>query len=832
MQSQKIIPNIWSYLLLQSGILVIWVPLFCLLASASQFPLFFSEVWIWVNIFLFGAAFILFLLFGIIVAWTYITYRKEQYIFESTKIIYNSGTLFSDNTTEVKVDKITQVSVVFPFWQYLIFKTGYISIKTAGSSGSEILLKHVDKSLEIYEGIQDLMRNNGYHLTKDTLVQEARPHILGIIGDIWSRAFSTIIILLYILFSIIFGDNGEDNIDYSEIVSMVDFTLINSIIGSIIVIGIFIYIAIAYLDLRRRKYEVFTDSIFYTEGFLTKHYSFLPMERVADIENRQSFLSRILGLHDLVISSEWSNNSVVFKNMTWGEQMIKNIKYLKSQITMQPQSAIATDTSVWENSILHEDLVGYTDTVEAAPQYNNEFRATYKMYPLKVFLWTIILAIIAVFAGIFLWGEIAGSLIVFIIIFSISSIIQFFFTDYVVDTSTIEKKFHFLSKRHSSFTVDKISGVVIRESLLDRMLGSCSIVFWSIASGSNITFSNIKKTPTLENDILQKVGIYIDISEKKNLDVKLNLIEYIKHSFFWVLVLLFVIITITVISILLEVSTSAEDTPFSFIAVWIYVIVFFLIFALTRFLYNKFYYSASWYKQSLYKDFVESISGIIFRSKKYSLYRHIKWLSATKNPLTSVGNVSLSVAGQVMSSTQNSNTSSVILAWWGYFENNIRFDYMVDAFALLDTLDEILKWDKIDTTEIISSSQDIGNSIIVPSIFIVITVFLVYLTLPMWFTLWVLIIGVLVIGVITWYISTKRYILEKDRAISEFGIIYRVRKTILYKKFNFIEKYQGFLGKIFKNGTLSIYTLWSSSRDMVLSDVDKYIEVYDLLKKD
>lgn len=85
---------------------------------------------------------------------------------------------------------------------------------------------------------------------------------------------------------------------------MVDFTLINSIIGSIIVIGIFIYIAIAYLDLRRRKYEVFTDSIFYTEGFLTKHYSFLPMERVADIENRQSFLSRILGLHDLVISSE------------------------------------------------------------------------------------------------------------------------------------------------------------------------------------------------------------------------------------------------------------------------------------------------------------------------------------------------------------------------------------------------------------------------------------------------------------------------------------------------------------------------------------------------
>ncbi|MFZ2255297.1 MAG: PH domain-containing protein [Patescibacteria group bacterium] len=79
---------------------------------------------------------------------------------------------------------------------------------------------------------------------------------------------------------------------------------VGSIIGGIIVIGVLAYIVFAYLDLRRRKYEVYTDGIFYTEGFLTRHYSLLPMERIADIENRQSFISRILGLHDLVISSE------------------------------------------------------------------------------------------------------------------------------------------------------------------------------------------------------------------------------------------------------------------------------------------------------------------------------------------------------------------------------------------------------------------------------------------------------------------------------------------------------------------------------------------------
>ncbi len=72
--------------------------------------------------------------------------------------------------------------------------------------------------------------------------------------------------------------------------------------------------------------------------------------------------------------------------MTEGEQMIKNIKYLKSQITMQPRSTPMIDDVAGEVSTTTEDLVGYTDTVEAAPQYNSEFRATYKMYPLKVFL--------------------------------------------------------------------------------------------------------------------------------------------------------------------------------------------------------------------------------------------------------------------------------------------------------------------------------------------------------------------------------------------------------------------------------------------------------------
>jgi hypothetical protein len=39
------------------------------------------------------------------------------------------------------------------------------------------------------------------------------------------------------------------------------------------------------------------------------------MENISDTENEQSFLSKIFGLHDVVVSSQGSSNKVLFKNM-------------------------------------------------------------------------------------------------------------------------------------------------------------------------------------------------------------------------------------------------------------------------------------------------------------------------------------------------------------------------------------------------------------------------------------------------------------------------------------------------------------------------------------
>lgn len=825
-QNRTLTPNKWSFIVFQSGI-----PALFLLAIIISIPLVLALIFgEGMGMIVGGVFWVLALILALSFAWTIIRYRKEKYVFEDTKIIYHSGTLFSDNTTEVRMEKITEVALVLPFVQHLLFKTGHISIKTAGSATSKVTLRNINSPEALYEEMQVRMRQNGYHLSKDKLVQEARPHILGVFGEMFNRAFGTILVILYFFWPLFAGNQFSDIIEGGSSGLEALGGVLSTLFGIIFWLGILVYVAIVFLDLRRRKYDVYTDSIFYTEGFLTKHYAFLPMERVADIENRQSFFSRILGLHDIVISSEGTNNTVVFANMTDGEQMIKNIKYLKNQITMQEPTHTVASVSADGTPQVVEDVVGYKDQLAEPLVYDHDFRAEYRMDARKTFLGTTLLVISAVVVGIFFDFSVIAGLIGFILVFSVSTIIQFAFTRYIVDSSTIERKFSFLSNKHSSFTVDKISGIVIKESILDRILGTCSITFWSIGSGSNITFSNIRKTPDLENNILKKVGIYRDGAESESIPVSFGLLEYIKNHIKWLLIFGIIIAFILGgMSLIENLASSDIDVREGFAVIKtgiIWVIVGLIVLDVLYFLYQMLYYSKNWYRQSLYLTFVESISGIFFKQKKYSLYRHIKGLSATKNPLTNTGTIVMSVAGQVSNATESGKKYKSFT-----FENSIKMDYVAEIFSLLDKLDTILKNAPLDTTVVSSSRQDVGNSLIFPVIVLVL-ITLSATMVDMMLAITVGLIGAVLVGLIYWYISTKLYQLEKDRIISEYGIIYRTREAILYKKFNFIEKHQGFLGKVFKNGTIHVYTLGSATKDMTLADVDKFTEVYDLLKRD
>lgn len=110
----------------------------------------FAKMWIPLFVIIF---FVIFSFF-----WRKVMYKKEEYEIFSDKIIFRSGTIFSDNSREIAFDKITQLTLRLGFWQNLLFKTGDIIVMT-GASGA-IRLEAMDVPNEKFLMIQEKMRNS------------------------------------------------------------------------------------------------------------------------------------------------------------------------------------------------------------------------------------------------------------------------------------------------------------------------------------------------------------------------------------------------------------------------------------------------------------------------------------------------------------------------------------------------------------------------------------------------------------------------------------------------------------------------------------------------
>ncbi len=737
-------PNKISFILFSNPLVIIFI----LITIFTSFINYF-----YISIFLFWLT--LFLIY-----WEFIKYKKEKYILTDRKIIYYNWNLISDNITEINLNKITEVKASIPFLQKILFKTWNIYIKTAWAWTSVVKLSNINNTMKIYEEFRKRMQKNWFHLKKDKLVQSEKPHIIWVIWESFSKSFWIIILVTYFLFSIFESFSKINNPLWASIV-WTWMTIFFFIIWLIFVW----YIITTYLDLRKRKYEIFTDSIWYHEWFLNEHYAFIPMEVVADVENTQSFFSKIFGLHDIIISSAWSSNKVVFKNMINWEAMIKNLRYLKDHIVMNKKDLIEGEKTA-------DSLIWFKDKIEEPLDFDKEFEAHFKMDVKKTII------------------EILPSLIfppLFIVIL-IWRLIQLYFTNYNIRKTTIEKKFELFSTKFTSFSIEKITWVQIKQSIIDKWLWTCTIKFWSIGSNHPLVFENIKKTEKLEEKVLAKVGIKKE--EEKLWDVKINfsLINFLKANIL-ISPLLIIIFPITILV----------------------------------FIYQNIFFAKKRYFREVYKNYIKTQEWIFFITKKYVLFRHIKWIKATKYPLTNTWKLYLNVAWETESQTQNTKWNWLILiinliSWkWlsstttTIFSNSVEVKYVQNIFIIHDYFDSILNWKKINKEKLAETKQDIINTI---------------------FPMIILILPIIFVPIAIWVIKVKSWTLEKSRILYKSWIIYKKRQSILYHKFNFIDLKRWFLNKIFKNGSINIYTLWSSWIDMTIKNTKDYKKIYELLKKD
>jgi len=719
-------PKKISFILFSNPLIVIWF----LLAIVFIFIFIYVSIWILILVYL-------------IFAWENIKYKKENYILTDRKIIYNNWSLISDNSTEIKLDKITEVKASLPFFQYLFFKTWNLYIKTAWSWSSKIRFSNITNTTNVYDSFLKRMQKNGFHLKKDKLVQSEKPHIVGVLWEVFSQLIWSLFVVLYLLLGL--NDKWTDSLDTSLIIPLL----------IVIIVFVFINLVFKYLDLKKRRYEIFTDTICYYEWFLSKHYAFIPMEVISDIENTQSFFSKIFGLHDIIISSAWASNKIIFKNMVNWEKMIENIRYLKDSIIMSEKDVIE-----WEKKVT-DSIVWFKDKIEQPLDFNKDFEGNYKMDITKTIVETLPFLITG-----------PGFIIILI-----ARLIKLFFTDYSIKKTTIESKFELLSTKLYSFTIEKITWVQFKQSFIDKWFWTCSIKFWSIGSGTPITFDNIKKTKWLEEQILSKIWIR---KEEKVWDI--------------------------------EIDFSFSNFIKANILLSLLIIIFFPI-TIVIFIYKNIFFDKKRYLREIYKNYIKTQNWIFFVTKKYILFRHIKWVKSTKYPLTNTWKIYLNVAWEVVIESKSWWLSKWSSSW--IFSNSVDISYIKNVFESHDKIDVILNGWPINMKKIAWAKQDIINTVLPVSIlFILFFYLLIFIPLTIWI------------------IKVKYWVIENDRILFGSGIIYKKRQTILYDKFNFIDSKRGFLNKIFKNGSVDIYTIWSSSIDMKISNIDNYWAIYKLLKKD
>jgi len=711
-----------------------------------------------------------------------VQYKKEKYVFLSNKIIRNGGGIFSDYEVELIVKNITHITMRLPFIENKLFKTGNIGIESAGTGVAEVFLRNLDNPKQIYDYIEKLMRYNGFKLTKANLIQQEQPSSVGAFFEVFKNFISTIFIIFFI--GVYIGGGGLIDLITNNLELVIP-------IAGLVLFLLFVRSIFQFLDLKNRVYNLYSDTITYKEGFLSKNYSFIPIENLSDSTLTQTLVDKIFGLYDVRISCQGSQQEIHFKNMVNGPKLEQNIDNLISQT----RSLVGTE----KQQKVQQAQVQKQAAYKARPlDVDTRITAEYRMDRKRTLMPLLIVS------PIFL---ILFPLMIVWIIFLVTQIIKMNATRYLVKSNSIEQRYNFISQKNIEFTNEKIMAVVFKESFIDKWFNTCSIHFWSIGSAENIKFTNIKKTPNLYESILAKYGIRTQ-NALYHMNSNFKISEMLKSTLFITILSVFILIGSLV-------GTIIYNTLFLIpllIITFLYIIVA---------IYKSIYYDRS--KLTFYKDFIYFTRGIFFKDFYYTLYDNIKDITTVKYPFSKLGSIKFNVAGEHI--VQQGKNQSMV-------SNHFKINY-IDDIDTKNELIDIIFYQRPNAQQIIQIEQniqsyspkpilfskpDIANSLtglIIVSVIIFPLIALLPITIPL----------------TIWWVKVKSYSIQPYRVVAKSGILYKKQVSILFNKIDHINYSQGMLNKIFKNGNISINTTGSSTSELIISNIHNFREFYDVLKK-
>ncbi|MBU2265705.1 MAG: PH domain-containing protein [Candidatus Omnitrophica bacterium] len=795
---------------------------FALIYSAREFPVLagypFLPAAVW-------------LLFPLIAGWLYlllkIRYSKEKYLFYSDRIVHQGGGILSNFETEVKAVNITHASLYLPFVENKLLRTGYVNIDSAGGRNAEITLSSVAEAEKVYQKLIETMQQNGFKLARQKLIQQERPHTFAVFLEV-SQAYILRIYALFVFFApflfgfaVLISDLGLKELGFIYI------ALFSA--GGLLVLGVVVtsYV-VAFLDARRRVYQLYDDTVVFSEGFLNKHYAFMPIENVTDTTLGATFIERIFGLSDLMISSQGAEQEIKFNNMVNGHEFLENVRSLIAQ-----RKDTAAKDSVAKQIPSGREVRSPARARQPAVPADRSYTAEFKMHPLRTWLPVILATPLLIFVFPLWIVLIAG------VIITLAN------TRFRVKSDAIERDFivkswysYFFSRALRQFSLDKVTGIVFKENLLDKLTKTFSILFWSIGSGKDITFSNIKKEEGLKEKILAKKGIGQQ-KEIYRLTPRYTIFAMLKANIYLV----------GLAAIAVSVATIFFP-PYGWISLPMAGLVF-----LATFIYRKIYYWNS--LMVFYEDYVYFKRGIFFKQEYYVLYDDIRDITTTKYPLSNKGKITFNIAGETIIETKDgkfrfSNDFTV-----GYVDGISTLDELIDQiFFKRPSLEQIKAIEKnlkdTSTKPDYKAKPALTNylAFIIPALLMInagliaavnfmpqmVEELLVELPLALQSTqLLITAAGLLsifiVVGVVI-VIRSISYNFQPYRVFTRWGVIFKKQSSVTFDKIDFINFNQGPMNKLFGTGNIVISTTGSSEPQLVIRNIKDFKQFYNILKED
>jgi len=774
------------------------------LVTAVSFAVFLSMVYFGVNYFKKIPLFYLLAPLAAVVFLRYISlkvrYDKEEYRLFQDRILQKGGGILSSCERELSVRNITHVTVIRPFILDKLFGTGYIKIESAGAVSTEIFLDCISRLDTVYTEIIALMKNNGFQLKQFNLVQQEVPHSLAVFFEV----FQFFAMSIFVMFAVANGAL-EDSPEAVKFV-LANIKIFAGIAGA--VIGLILLASwYRFMDLKKRVYALYEDAIVSSGGFLSTTYSIIPMENLADSAVTQSFISKLFSLYDIKLSCQGSGQEILFKNIVNGEVLSNNIDKTISEFTSNVQMS---EPAVEPHRVVYEKAAGISPARRVL-EPDRELTGTFKMDPARTWMPFKLLSPLMII--IFPAGIIAA----------ISNSIAVAHNTYKVKKDSIEHTFDFMSRKTKEFSFDKITSVIFKTSFIDNWTKTCSVFFWSIGSGENITFLNLRTENGLKEKILAKKGIRPQ-DKLYTVNSNFNIGEMIRGNFYAVTLMLAIAAAGTLFLPVLKAAPAVTAA---------------LILIISS-AYRSIYYKCC--AMDFYEDYVCCRKGWIFKEEYYALYDDIKDITTVKYFLSNKGKIVFNVAGEtVVETRQGQHITSNSFEVRYVDDINIK-DELVDTIfyrrpssAQINEIQAELK----DTSHeaVYSAQPALQNSLISTIITLAIldaavfgAVYAMSLKIPYFLIIPVSAANILVLIILISVVRATAYKIQDYRVYMRSGILFKKQLSVIFDKIDFVNAEQGPLNKMFGNGNITVNTAGSRKPEMVIKNVPDHKKFYEILQ--